>query len=216
LGFPGSTSPSEISLSDQCPLAPRFERGFGLIAVSFRLETASEIFRDASPGPDSPQIPGGSLPAFCRGSDDLALRPGAWIKELHMTKQHLLYWIFDFLAREHPAVLRDMQERITGDAGDRWVKAGFAERLAAYQEVSAAGYKFLGEFRRDGQPSVWRDVVVAHPDRNLAQAEANAHLHGADKVEMIILSSTDLDTLKLQKGQIRTNDGIGWIKGTQR
>ena len=131
-----------------------------------------------------------------------------------MTKQHLLWWIFDFLTREHPDVLKDMQERIAGDAGERWVKAAFAERLAAYQEVGPAGYKFLGEFKRDGQPTVWRDVVVAHPDRVLAEAEATAHLRGADKVEMITLSSADLDTLKLQKGQIRTSDGMGWIRGT--
>jgi hypothetical protein len=108
-----------------------------------------------------------------------------------MTKQHLLWWIFDFLAREHPNVLRDMQERMTGDAGDRWVQAAFAERLAAYQEVSAAGYKFLGEFRRNGQPSVHRDIVVAHSDRKLAEAEASAYLHGADQVTMITLSSAE-------------------------
>jgi hypothetical protein len=131
-----------------------------------------------------------------------------------MTKQHLLWWIFDFLTREHPEVLRDMQERITGDAGEPWVKAALAERLAEYQGVSAAGYKFLGEFPRAGHPSEWRDVIVAHPDRTLAEAEANAHLHGASKVEMIILSSSDLAALKLQTGQIRTKDGIGRLKGT--
>jgi hypothetical protein len=128
-----------------------------------------------------------------------------------MTKKHLLWWILDFLSREHPDVLRDMQERMTGDAGEGWVKAALAERIAAYQEVSAAGYKFVGEFKREGQ-KLYRDIVVAHPDRNLAEAEASAHLQGADKIDMITLSSTDLDMLKLQKGQIRTGDGIRQIR----
>jgi hypothetical protein len=94
-----------------------------------------------------------------------------------MTKKHLLWWILDFLNREHPAVLKDMQERLAGDAGEGWVRKAFADSLAAYQEVRAAGYKFLAEYRREGQPSEFHDLVVAHPDRNLAEAEANARLH---------------------------------------
>ena len=60
-----------------------------------------------------------------------------------MNKTHLLWWIFDFLRREHPDVLADMQDRLVGDAGDEWVKAAFAERLAAFGDVNPAGYKFL-------------------------------------------------------------------------
>jgi hypothetical protein len=132
-----------------------------------------------------------------------------------MTKQHVLWWIFEFLTRKHPEVLREMQEQITGDAGEPWVNAALAERLAAYQEVSPAGYKFLGEVKREGLPAIWRDIVVANPDRDRATAEAAAHLRGAEKIEMIILSSADLDALKLQKGQIRTKDGIVAMRGTK-
>jgi len=68
----------------------------------------------------------------------------------------------------------------------------FAERFAAYHEVRPAGYKFLGEFRRDGESPTYHDIVVARPDRKSAEAEAKAHLSGANKIEMIELSKSDL------------------------
>src|SRR5215472_8615372 len=83
-----------------------------------------------------------------------------------------------------------------------------AERLSVFREEGPAGYKFLAEFAQDGKPSRFRDLVVAHPDRRIAEAEANKHLTGATKVDMITLSSSDLIQLKLEKGQIRTGDGI--------
>ena len=41
-----------------------------------------------------------------------------------MTKRHLLYWVFDFLEREHPNVMNDMRERIAGDAGEQMGAGG--------------------------------------------------------------------------------------------
>jgi hypothetical protein len=125
-----------------------------------------------------------------------------------VTKQHLIWWIFTFLRQHHRTVFDDMCERLIGDAQDRWVKAGLAERLEAYEKVAPAGYKFLAEFKREGQGSTWEDLVVAHGDWDKAQSQASARLGGADKVDMIILSESDLTTMHLRKGQIRTKDGI--------
>jgi hypothetical protein len=129
-----------------------------------------------------------------------------------MNKKHLLWWIFDFLQREHPNVLTDMQERLLGDAGDEWVKGALAERLAAFAEASPAGYKFLAEFRQGGNPSTFKDLVVYDADRGNAEAHAAKHLAGANKMEMIILSHDDLKQLKIRPGQMRTVDGIVAIK----
>jgi hypothetical protein len=120
-----------------------------------------------------------------------------------MTKYHLLYWIFDFLEQQHPEVLKDMRERIAGDAGDEWVPEALAERLDAYQEIRPAGYKFLGEFPRAGQNPAYRDFVIAIPNRKLAEDQAKAHLDGAAKITAITLSRDDLTKLGLQEGQIR-------------
>jgi hypothetical protein len=108
-----------------------------------------------------------------------------------------------FLEQEHPNVLNDMRERIAGDAGDQWVHEALTERFAAYEEVRPAGYKFLGEFRRDGQSPAYRDLVVAYSDRKSAAAEARAHLSGADNIKTIALSRADLASMNLQEGQIR-------------
>jgi len=129
-----------------------------------------------------------------------------------MNKTHLLWWIFDFLRREHPDVLADMQDRLVGDAGDEWVKAAFAERLAAFGDVSPAGYKFLAEYRNEGGPSTFKDLGVCDPDRRFAESEAAKHLAGATKMNTMILSSDDIKQLKLQPGQIRTGDGVVSIK----
>jgi hypothetical protein len=131
---------------------------------------------------------------------------------MSMTKSHLLYWMFDYLTRKHPEVLKEMEEQIAGDVGDKWVKAALAERLAAYEEVRPAGYKFLGEFRREGQTSLFEDVVVADPDRNLAETQAKEHLRNATKVDVVVLSRADLAALKLEQGQIRTKDGVKPLK----
>jgi hypothetical protein len=67
---------------------------------------------------------------------------------MSMTKRHLLYWVFDFLEQEeHPDVLDHMKASIGGDAGDQWVPEALAERLAAYEDIRPAGYKFVGEFQ---------------------------------------------------------------------
>jgi hypothetical protein len=75
-----------------------------------------------------------------------------------MNKKHLLWWVFDFLDREHPDVLLDMQNRMAGDAGDDWVKAALAERLSAFRDASPMGYKFLGE-GLPSRPAPHRQVV---------------------------------------------------------
>jgi hypothetical protein len=129
-----------------------------------------------------------------------------------MNKKHLLWWIFDFLRQEHPGVLRDMKERLVGEAGEEWVKAGLAERLAAFEEVSPAGYKFLAEYQQSGSPSTFKDLVVYDPSRSSAEAQAAKYLAGATKTEMIILSRDDLKQLKLQPGQMRTVNGIVSMK----
>jgi hypothetical protein len=133
-----------------------------------------------------------------------------------MNKTHLLWWIFEFLRREHPAVLADMESRLVGDASDNWVKAALAERLAAFSDVSPAGYKFLAEYRNDDGPSTFKDLVVCDPDLRLAESEAAKHLAGATKMEISILSSDDLRQLNLQAGQIRSGDGIAVIKKPER
>jgi hypothetical protein len=92
---------------------------------------------------------------------------------MSMTKQHLLYWVFDFLEREHPNALNDMKEQIAGDAQDQWVPQAFAERLAAYQDIRPAGYKFLGKF--PGNPPTYRDYVEACPDLKSVEAKARAY-----------------------------------------
>jgi hypothetical protein len=120
-----------------------------------------------------------------------------------MTKAHLLYWIFDFLEQQHPEVLKDMRQRIAGDAGDQWVPAALAERFHAYEEVRPAGYKFLGEFLRAGEDPAYRDFIMAIPNRKRAEEEATAHLAGAAKITMITLSRDDLIRLGLKEGQIR-------------
>lgn len=125
-----------------------------------------------------------------------------------MNKKHLLWWMFDFLQREHPNVLSDMQERLVGDAGDEWVRSALAERLAAFAEASPAGYKFLAEFRQEGKPSSFKDLVVYDADRANAEAQAAKHLAGANKMEMVIFSHDDMKQLKLRPGQMRTVDGI--------
>lgn len=127
-----------------------------------------------------------------------------------ITKKHVLYWVFDFLAREYPAVLKDLLKRTEGDKEEPWVNKSLAERYAAYKEVGPAGYKYLGEFVKDGQVT-YRDLVVAHPDKKLADAEVETVLSGASKVSMIILSASDLEALKLQPGQVRTPEGIRQI-----
>jgi hypothetical protein len=124
-------------------------------------------------------------------------------EDLDMTKAHLLYWIFDFLEQHHPEVLKDMRARIAGDAGDQWVPTALAERFHAYDEVRPAGFKFLGEFSRSGQDPVYRDFIMAIPNRKRAEEEARAHLGGAAKISMITLSRDDLTRLGLQEGQIR-------------
>jgi hypothetical protein len=83
-----------------------------------------------------------------------------------MNRKHLLWWIFDFLRREHPDVFTDMQERLVVDAGDNWVKGALAERLAAFAEASPSGYKFPAEFRQEGNLSAFKDLVVYDPDRS--------------------------------------------------
>ena len=125
-----------------------------------------------------------------------------------MNKKHLLFWIFDFLQREHPNVLTDMQERLVGDAGDEWVQGALAERLAAFAEASPAGYKFLAEFREEGSPPTFKDLVVYDADRGKAKTQAAKHLAGASKMEMIIFSHDDLKQLKIRPGQMRTVNGI--------
>lgn len=129
-----------------------------------------------------------------------------------MNKKHLLYWIFDFLQREHPNVWADMQERLVGDAGEEWVKGALAERLAAYSEASPAGYKFLAEFRQGDNPPTSKDLVVYDADRALAEAQAAKHLSGADTISMIIFSHDDMKQLKLRPGQMRTVNGIVELK----
>src|SRR5690242_6246396 len=124
-----------------------------------------------------------------------------------MNKKHLLWWIFDFLQREHPDVWADMQERLVGDTGDAWVKNALAERITAFGEASPAGYKFLAEFRQEGSPSTFKDLVVYDPDRRVAEAQSAKHLAGAEKIEILILSHDDLKQLKLRPGQMRTVNG---------
>jgi hypothetical protein len=122
---------------------------------------------------------------------------------MSMTKQHLLYWVFNFLEREHPNALNDMRERITGDAGDRWVPKQFAERFAAYEEIRPAGYKFTGEFKRPGQPSIFHDYFEACPDPKSVETRAKEHLKGADNITMITLSKADLVNMNLKDGEVR-------------
>jgi hypothetical protein len=129
-----------------------------------------------------------------------------------MNKKHLLWWIFDFLQREHPNALTDMQERLVGDTGEKWVKGALAEGLTAFAEASPAGYKFLAEFRQGGNPSTFKDLVVYDAHRDSAEAQAAKHLAGADKMDMIILSHDDLKQLSLRPGQMRTVNGIVQIK----
>jgi hypothetical protein len=120
-----------------------------------------------------------------------------------MNKRHILYWMFNFLEREHPNVLSDMKERIAGDDGDQSVREALEEYLAAYGEVKPAGYKFHGEFRRVGQSTTHRDIVVAQADLKTAEAKASEHLSGADKITMIALSKSDLANMNLKEGQVR-------------
>lgn len=122
-----------------------------------------------------------------------------------MNKKHLLYWIFDFLQREHPAAWSDMQERLVGDVGEEWVRTALAERVVAFNEAAPAGYKFLAEFR---DPPTSKDLVVCDPNRRNAEAQAAKHLAGASNVKMLILSHDDLRQLGLRPGQMRTVDGI--------
>jgi hypothetical protein len=121
-----------------------------------------------------------------------------------MTKNHILYWIFDFLAQEHPEALNDMKERITGDAGDQWVPQALAERLVAYEEIRPKGYKFLGEFPELGKPSSFKDYVEACSDRKSVEARAREHLKGAANITMIALSEADLANMNIKEGQVRT------------
>jgi hypothetical protein len=120
-----------------------------------------------------------------------------------MTKQHLLYWMFDFLEQEHPGALNDMKERIAGDAGDQWVPQAFAERLAAYEEIRPAGYKFLGEYKEMGKSPTFHDYVEASSNRKSVEARAREHLNGADKITMITLSKGDLANMNLKPDQVR-------------
>jgi hypothetical protein len=129
-----------------------------------------------------------------------------------MNKKHLLWWVFDFLQREHPDVLSDMQERLVGDVGEEWVKNGLAERLSAFAEAGPAGYKFLAEFKKGEEPATFKDLVVYDADRGSAEAQAAMHLAGASKMDMIILSHDDLKHLNIRPGQMRTGDGIVAIK----
>ncbi|MBR0954146.1 hypothetical protein [Bradyrhizobium canariense] len=125
-----------------------------------------------------------------------------------MNKKHLLWWIFDFLQREHPAALQDMQARLAGDLGDDWVTAALAERLAAFEDARPAGYKFTAEYKGDGAPTKFKDLVIYDSDRRLAETEAAQQLRGATKLDMIILSKDDLKQFNLEPGQMRTTDGI--------
>jgi hypothetical protein len=77
------------------------------------------------------------------------------------------------------------------------------EYLAAYEAVKPARYKFLGEFRRVGQSPMRRDIVVARLDLKSQEAEASAHLSGADKITMITLSKSDLANMNLKEGEVR-------------
>ncbi len=119
---------------------------------------------------------------------------------MSMTKKHVLYWIFDFLEQEHPEVLSDMKERIAGDAGDQWVPRAFAERLAAYEDIKPAGYKFNGEY----EGGKFHDYVEADPGRKSVETKAREHLKGAREIKMITLSKDDLANMNLKPGQVRT------------
>jgi hypothetical protein len=81
------------------------------------------------------------------------------------------------------------------------VPQAFAERLAAYQDIRPAGYKFLGKF--PGNPPTYRDYVEARPDLKSVEAKARAHLHGAESFTMITLSKADLANMNLKESEVR-------------
>jgi hypothetical protein len=59
------------------------------------------------------------------------------------------------------------------------------------------------EYLRDGQNPEYRDLVIAVPNRKLAEGQAKVHLDGAAKITVITLSRDELTKLGLQDGQVR-------------
>ena len=52
-----------------------------------------------------------------------------------MTRKHLLWWIIAYLQNNHPSVLTDMLENISGDGEDKkWVASAFLEAVKKQNE----------------------------------------------------------------------------------
>jgi hypothetical protein len=56
-------------------------------------------------------------------------RAGRSTTHRDMTKRHILYWMFNFLGREHPDFLNDMKQRIAGDDEDQSVREAWRSTL---------------------------------------------------------------------------------------
>lgn len=52
-----------------------------------------------------------------------------------MSENHLLYWIFTYLTRNHPDVIDQMRAELKGDKDHPWVARALEERLQAYKEA---------------------------------------------------------------------------------
>ena len=62
----------------------------------------------------------------------------------------------------------------------------------------AAGWKFVGKFKRGRKAPVSLECIVAHPDPEVAKGIARAKLIGADTITVIELSRADLKALNVR------------------
>jgi hypothetical protein len=74
------------------------------------------------------------------------------------------------------------------------------ERRAAHIYDMKAGWKFVGEFKRGRESSLFLECIVAVRDRKEAEAIAHKKLIGADAITVTELSRAELAALRLKDG----------------
>jgi hypothetical protein len=67
----------------------------------------------------------------------------------------------------------------------------------------AAGWKFVGEFKRGRKAGLSLECIVALSDRNEAERIARKKLAGADRITAIELSKKELMALNIIEGGVR-------------